>query len=137
MLAFGGRCRLAGPRLYRIIVPVTDIEQAAAFYAHVLELEGERVSPGRHYFHCGDAILACYHPGSDGDGADLPPLPEHLYIAVSDVAATRSRVQSAPGAAAPGEVATRPWGETSFYTHDPFGNPLCFVAQGTEFLSAR
>ena len=26
-----------------------------------------------------------------------------------------------------GQIAVRPWGERSFYLHDPFGNPLCFV----------
>jgi len=27
----------------------------------------------------------------------------------------------------------RPWGERSFYAHDPFGNPLCFVDATTIF----
>lgn len=26
-----------------------------------------------------------------------------------------------------GQIARRPWGEQSFYMHDPAGNPLCFV----------
>ena len=26
-----------------------------------------------------------------------------------------------------GQIARRPWGEVSFYLHDPSGNPLCFV----------
>ena len=32
-----------------------------------------------------------------------------------------------------GQIATRPWGERSFYVHDPFGNPLCFVDAGSLF----
>jgi hypothetical protein len=32
-----------------------------------------------------------------------------------------------------GQIATRPWGERSFYTQDPFGNPLCFVDSNTLF----
>jgi hypothetical protein len=32
-----------------------------------------------------------------------------------------------------GEIAQRPWGETSFYASDPFRNPLCFVDRPTMF----
>ena len=38
--------------LYRVIVPVSDIEAAQAFYADVLGQPGHRISPGRHYFDC-------------------------------------------------------------------------------------
>jgi hypothetical protein len=34
-----------------------------------------------------------------------------------------------------GAIAKRPWGERSFYMHDPFGNPLCFVDQQTLFTT--
>ena len=54
-------------RLYRVILPVPDIDAAASFYAHVLNDPGERVSPGRHYFDCGGVILAVYSPSADGD----------------------------------------------------------------------
>ena len=30
-------------------------------------------------------------------------------------------------------LATRPWGEQSFYLRDPFGNPLCMVHRPTAF----
>jgi hypothetical protein len=33
-----------------------------------------------------------------------------------------------------GRIERRPWGERSFYVHDPFGNPLCFVDSSTIFL---
>lgn len=33
-------------RLYRVILPVSDIERAAAFYTYLLDTTGERVSPG-------------------------------------------------------------------------------------------
>ena len=33
--------------LFRVIVPVSDIDAAAKFYAHVLDLPGVRVSGGR------------------------------------------------------------------------------------------
>ena len=48
--------------LFRVILPVTDIARAAAFWAAVFEAAGTRISPGRHYFQCGGTILACYHP---------------------------------------------------------------------------
>ena len=50
------------PRLFRVILPVTDIEEAKKFYELVLGIAGERVSPGRHYFDCGGTVLACYDP---------------------------------------------------------------------------
>jgi len=56
--------------LYRVILPVSDIEMAARFYAAILDEPGRRVSPGRHYFGDaggGGAILAVYSPSDDGD----------------------------------------------------------------------
>ncbi|MCZ6888855.1 MAG: VOC family protein [Gammaproteobacteria bacterium] len=32
------------PNLYRVILPVTDIDAAEAFYAQILEMPGKRVS---------------------------------------------------------------------------------------------
>ena len=54
-------------KLYRVILPVKDIESAVRFYSQVFEQAGERVSPGRHYFECGGVVLACYDPVADGD----------------------------------------------------------------------
>lgn len=130
-----------GPRLYRVIVPVQDIERATRFYAELLGIGGRRVSPGRHYFDCGDVILALYSPSADGD-ADTPrPLPDHLYFAVADLEAVFARAerlgglstQTGDGGLPMGRIATRPWGERSFYMQDPSGNPLCFVDERTLF----
>ncbi|QDV92057.1 Glyoxalase-like domain protein [Phycisphaerae bacterium RAS2] len=129
------------PKLYRVIVPVADIEQAAAFYAAVLGMPGMRVSDGRHYFDCDGTILACYDPKADGDDGRPTPLPEHLYLAVDDLEHVYIACQKA-GAVfdtgdvhgdPAGKVATRPWGERSFYFADPFGNKLCFVDRRTVF----
>lgn len=128
--------------LFRIIVPVASIEQATQFYGYLLEQAGRRISPGRHYFDCGGTILACYDPQADGDGYDARPLPEPIYLAVDDLEAAFARAGAAgatfaadvvPDVGPLGVIADRPWGERSFYTTDPFGNPLCFVARGTEF----
>ena len=71
--------------LYRVILPVTDIEHAARFYAALLGDPGKRISPGRHYFHCGGTILACFDPRADGDNFDASPNPDHFYFAVPDL----------------------------------------------------
>ncbi|MEM7204064.1 MAG: VOC family protein [Planctomycetota bacterium] len=123
---------MVSPTLFRIILPVADIERAAAFYEAVLELHGERVSPGRHYFDCGGTILACFDPRADGDDHDPTPNPDHVYFAVDDLEAAFMRC----GAAACQRVdpiATRPWGERSFYAVDPFGNKFCMVDRSTQF----
>ena len=129
-------------RLFRIIVPVSDLEQAQRFYSSVLGSPGRRVSPGRHYFDCEGTILACFDPAADGDGYQARPLPEPIYLAVSDLgtafeacrAAGASFSSSSPPGVGPlGEIARRPWGEESFYVTDPFGNPLCFVSHASVF----
>jgi catechol 2,3-dioxygenase-like lactoylglutathione lyase family enzyme len=128
--------------LYRVILPVADIERAAKFYAAVLASPGRRVSPGRHYFDCEGTILACFDPKADGEGYAAKPNPEPLYFAVADLPATfrvcreagAVLAKGAPPSVGPlGEIAKRPWGEESFYASDPFGNPLCFVARSTVF----
>jgi catechol 2,3-dioxygenase-like lactoylglutathione lyase family enzyme len=128
--------------LYRVILPVSDIERAAAFYAAVFGAPGRRVSPGRHYFDCEGTILACFDPRADGDGYVAKSNPEPLYFAVSDLRGTYEACAvagavfatgSPPGVGPLGGIARRPWGEESFYAADPFGNPLCFVARDTVF----
>jgi catechol 2,3-dioxygenase-like lactoylglutathione lyase family enzyme len=128
--------------LYRVILPVGDIEGAAAFYAAVLGEPGRRVSPGRHYFDCEGTILACFDPQADGDGYAAKPNPEPLYFAVGDLQSVYEACERAgavfaeespPGVGPLGRIVRRPWGEESFYAADPFGNPLCFVARDTVF----
>jgi len=123
------------PRLYRIILPVPDIERAAAFYGAVLGTPGRRVSPGRHYFGCGGTILACFDPVADGDGGQdgwqFHPL-QYLYFAVPDLEAALAGVRTAGGEIDAG-IETMPWGERLFYARDPFGSRICFVDQRTLF----
>ena len=130
-------------RLFRIIVPVSDLEQARRFYTTVLGSSGRRVSPGRHYFDCEGTILACFDPRADGDDYVARPLPEPIYFAVSDLHAALEACRTAgasfpssspPGVGPLGEITRRPWGEDSFYVTDPFGNTLCFVSRSTAFV---
>jgi catechol 2,3-dioxygenase-like lactoylglutathione lyase family enzyme len=120
-------------KLFRVILPVTDIEAATRFYATLLDQRGERVSSGRHYFDCGGVILACYDPIADTDPAPRPPNPDNVYLSVDDLEAAHARAEAA-GCSALLEIKTQPWGERSFYLRDPFGNPVCFVAAGTEYV---
>lgn len=130
-------------KLYRVILPVSDIDAAENFYARILEDPGARVSPGRHYFDCEGAILACFDPRADGDGHDARPNPDHVYLAVDDLDDCYARCRNAQAhfpkerlhgqGALLGEIAKRPWGERSFYIRDPFGNPVCFVERSTVF----
>jgi catechol 2,3-dioxygenase-like lactoylglutathione lyase family enzyme len=125
----------SGIRLFRVIMPVKNIEASARFYSGLFGIEGFRVSGGRHYFDCGGVILALYNPGADGDSADVRSNDEHVYFAVPDLQAVFARAQKLGGLSTEigdgklpmGEIARRPWGEVSFYMHDPSGNPLCFV----------
>ena len=125
------------PRLYRVILPVHDIDKASAFYARVLGVAGERVSPGRHYFDCGGVVLACYDPTADGDhlaGGWKHHPNQYVYLAVADLEAALERVERAGGRLHEGGIAVMPWGERLFYFRDPFDNPVCFVDEATLFL---
>lgn len=131
-------------RIFRILLPVRDIDRAAAFYGTLLSQAGERVSPGRHYFDCDGCVLACFDPVADGDDYDARPLPEPVYLAVDDLESAFDRARDAggdfaqeniPGVGVPGRIEERPWGEVSFYVTDPFGNPLCFVRSDSIFTA--
>jgi catechol 2,3-dioxygenase-like lactoylglutathione lyase family enzyme len=129
-------------QLFRVLIPVRDIDAAARFYGALLELTGSRVSPGRHYFDCGGTILACFDPRADGEGYEARANPECIYLSTDDIDAAYSRAEklgvqfatdAPPEVGAMGEIADRPWGERSFYFSDPFDNPLCIVATDTVF----
>lgn len=132
-------------RLFRVIVPVNDLQAAVPFYEALLQQPGFKVSGGRHYFPCDGVILAIYDPKADGDD-DVPrPNFEHLYFAVDDLEATYARATNTGGLSTEvgdgglpmGEIARRPWGERSFYMHDPFGNPICFVDSASLYKGNR
>ena len=132
-------------RLYRIIMPVADLDPAQRFYATLLDQEGVRVSPGRHYFACGDVTLALYSPAGDGDDRQPHPNFDHVYFAVDDLPRVFQRAERVGGLSPEigdgglpmGQIAVRPWGDRSFYLRDPFGNPLCFVDAATLFTGPR
>ena len=124
---------MASAHLFRVIVPVSSIEEGTAFYSAILDQAGNRVSPGRHYFACGPIVLACFDPRADGDPWDATPNPDHLYFAVDNLEQYFRRVSKQPKASIVHPIRTMPWGERSFYCTDPFSNKLCFVDERTKF----
>jgi predicted enzyme related to lactoylglutathione lyase len=122
-------------KLYRVILPVGDINCAADFYGTIFQNAGKRVSPGRHYFACGSTLLVCYDPIADGDGEQggwrFHPL-QYFYFAVSNLEEMFARVASA-GGTVDGPIAIMPWGERMFYAQDPFGSRISFVDERTVF----
>jgi len=126
------------PNLYRVILQVSDLDQAANFYSKLLGHEGRRIRGARHYFDCGSVILALVDPTGEGEKARA--IPDNIYFSVKDIEKVYARARELKclstdqvhGESA-GEIVTRPWGERSFYVDDPFGNGLCFVAEETIF----
>lgn len=128
----------ATPRLFRVVVQVSDMSRAVLFYERLLGVPGKRVAKGRHYFYCEGVILGVLDPESEGGSAQ--PTPDHIYFAVPDLDIVHA-VAGQLGCLSPekvhgeaaGEIVRRPWGERSFYVDDPFGNKLCFVDSKTLF----
>jgi catechol 2,3-dioxygenase-like lactoylglutathione lyase family enzyme len=109
-------------RLYRVILPVDDLEAGARFYSTLLGVPGARVSPGRHYFACGEVTLALYSPRADGDARTPRPNFDHVYFAADDLEDVYRRAQQlgclstaiGDGGLPMGQIAVRPWRERSF-----------------------
>lgn len=126
------------PKLYRVVLQVSDLDRAAKFYSNLLGMEGRSIRGSRHYFDCGTVILALLDPAGGGEKAR--PNPDHVYFSVMDLEAVHARARElgclstddVHGEPA-GDIVERPWGERSFYAEDPFGNLLCFVDEETVF----
>jgi hypothetical protein len=125
--------------LFRVILQVSDLDQAAEFYSKLLNDPGRRIPrASRHYIDCGPVILALVDVMAGGEQAK--PLPDYVYFAVKDLEQVYERARELDclsnkdvhGASA-GEIVVRPWGERSFYVEDPWGNGLCFVDDKTLF----
>jgi catechol-2,3-dioxygenase len=125
--------------LFRVILQVSDLDQAAEFYSKLLNDPGRRIPrASRHYIDCGPVILALVDVTAGGEQAK--PLPDYIYFAVKDLEQVYERARELDclsdgdvhGASA-GEIVVRPWGERSFYVEDPWGNGLCFADDKTLF----
>jgi catechol 2,3-dioxygenase-like lactoylglutathione lyase family enzyme len=58
------------PKMFRVILQVSDLDEATDFYSKLLDAEGRRVPGARHYFDCGPVILALVDPTAGGSKAD-------------------------------------------------------------------
>ncbi|MBV9883012.1 MAG: VOC family protein [Sphingomonadaceae bacterium] len=120
------------PRLFRLNVEVGDIDRAASFYGELLGLEARPQMGSRVYLDAGGVTLQVVQV------PEPHPAAKALYFATTDLDTLHARaaaldclsgelVHGTPA----GAPTVRPWGERSFYVEDPWGNPLCFVDEGT------
>ena len=133
--------------LFRVTLPVNDLERADAFWSTLLELEIDRGVPSRHYIRTGGAILVLVdtteHARMHGlEPKKFRPNPDLVYFAVSDLDATFERAQKLGMPPLPDDdvvqgIHTYPWGERSFYGLDPSGNPICFVDERTSYTGSK
>ena len=131
------------PQLFRLNIEVANLDQAESFYSKLLDIDGRRQAGSRVYFNAGPVALQVIDVTaheSAGRPATPHPAAKALYFTVKDLDAAFERakalgclsqesVHDAPG----GGIVVRPWGERSFYAEDPWGNPLCFVEEGTVY----
>lgn len=123
-------------KLFRVILPVKDIDAVSSFYADIFNQQGIRVSTGRHYFDLGGTILALYDPLADGDEIQTPWAfheNQYLYFSTDDLESQHTQFLKSNSIYVDSEITVQPWGERSFYVRDPFGNRLCFVDKNTIF----
>ena len=125
------------PQFFRLNLEVGDLEAAIKFYTKLLDIQGRKQPGARVYFEAGPVTLQVVDVSSVGKPH---PAAKALYFTVKDLDAAFARAQTlgclsresvhdAPG----GGIVVRPWGERSFYALDPWGNPLCFVEEGTVY----
>jgi predicted enzyme related to lactoylglutathione lyase len=120
------------PSLFRLNIEVGDLDGAAAFYGTLLEQEGRIQMGARVYFRAGAVTLQVVQV------EEPHPAAKALYFACADLDAVHARAaelgclsEEAVHGTPAGQPIVRPWGERSFYADDPWGNPLCFVDEGT------
>ncbi|MFT3927802.1 MAG: VOC family protein [Myxococcales bacterium] len=123
-------------KIFRINLEVSNLDEAAKFYAELLGIPGQRRPGSRHYFDIGGVILAVFDPTPGG----IKPNPgaKSLYFAVDELEPVHTRAKELKALASfmvhgepAGAIVRRPWGERSFYVTDPWSNELCFVQEGT------
>jgi catechol 2,3-dioxygenase-like lactoylglutathione lyase family enzyme len=125
------------PQLFRLNVEVGDLDAAILFYTDLLGVQG-RKQPGRRcHFDCGPVTLQVLDISSNGQPH---PAAKSLYFTVENLEAAFDRAKMLNCLsredvhdASAGGIVVRPWGERSFYAEDPWGNPPCFVEEGTVY----
>ena len=125
------------PRMFRLNLEVGDLDAAATFYGTLFGVEGRRQAGARVYVAAGPVVLQVIDVSPKGRPH---PAAKALYFTVADLGAIHARAKALDclsdddvHGARGGDVVVRPWGERSFYAEDPWGNPLCFVEEGTTY----
>ncbi len=129
------------PILFRMNLEVGDLDRAEKFYSELMGIQGRRQRGARVYFDCGPVTLQVVDVAAGAGHEPAKPHPAtELYFTVKDLDAVHARAGALGCLSAEdvhgergGDIVTRPWGERSFYTVDPWGNPLCFVQEGTTY----
>lgn len=112
-------------QLFRVVVPVTDLDSAARFYGGLFGVTGERYSSGWYCFHLGGALLACSTERAD-------PLTVPLFVATEDpLAQLQVRARQLGARYVNAEIHKLSSGEKGFELQDPFGNALCVIEAGS------
>jgi hypothetical protein len=124
--------------LHRVTLPVSHITLAVAAYAELLEASGERVTPGCHYFRCGESILALYDQIQDGvgwpmDRSSQPDQPVGVCIGVPELDWVYWRAQELGFTRLSALQRDAVIGERRCCLQDPFGNIITFVEERTAF----
>lgn len=125
------------PQFFRLNLEVGNLDAAESFYTTLLGVQGRKQAGRRCYFECGPTTLQVLDVSSV---REPHPAAKALYFTVKNLETafdrakvlgclSREDVHDAPG----GGIVVRPWGERSFYAEDPWGNPLCFVEEGTVY----
>ncbi len=125
------------PQFFRLNVEVGDLDAAISFYTNLLGVQGRKQPGHRCYFDCGPVTLQVLDVSLN---SQPHPAAKALYFTVENLEAafdrakalsclSREDVHDAPA----GGIVVRPWGERSFYAEDAWGNPLCFVEEGTVY----
>ena len=124
------------PKVFRVMVEVSDLNRAVDFYSRLLGIEGRMLRGSRAYYDCGPVILAVLDPTPGG----VTPKPnvDDIYFAVSDLEKIHARARELGCLSteqvhdeSAGDIVVHPWGERSFYAKDPWDNGLCFVDEKT------
>ena len=119
-------------KLYRVTLPVTNIDEATRFYRALLSHDGERMSAGWHYFDCDGVLLACYDARAEDDPAPPAPHTAPVFLSTDELLAQlRQRALAHGGRLIGEEISTLPTGEEGLTLQDPFGNALCLVKAGS------
>lgn len=115
-------------QLFRVSIPVRNLDVAERFYGRLLGNSGERIGLGWHYFHFGQAVLACHNAAAEGE-TNLPaPHTEPLCIAVDDnLEQLLIRARNLGALQSETSVTRQTNGEVAFRLRDPFGNVLMLV----------